>query len=404
MLPVEGQIAFRYLSASRKNGFLAIMNVVSMIGVAVGVFAQIGALALMTGLQGDLRQRLLRGTTAVVVKLPTAVDRAERDAAMTKLSALPHVAAAAPVVRGIGLLSSGSANAGVEIRGIDPAREKQVTEFLSRLEHGSEQLMTPGSVPWVAVGVDLAKQLDLRVGDPAELLVTLDAAQFLSGGASRQTVRVAGIFSLGLSMFDQAQILIPIDTAQTLLKERGVTSVQLRLDQPDAAPDVARAAKAVLPQSEPTEWTVTNRSLFGALQLEKVAMVASVGLIVAISALNILSALALLIAKKQKDIAILRTMGATPGTIARVFLGYAFVMALVGSICGMLASFATGWVINKYKLISLTDANEIPYIRFEFSVTATLAMIGLAVGLCLLATWYPARSASRILPVDALRE
>jgi lipoprotein-releasing system permease protein len=405
MIPFEGYIALRYLSASRQNGFLAIMNVVSMIGVAVGVFAQIGALALMTGVQGDLRERLLRGTAPVIVQLPNRPGPREIDVAADRLATLPHVVATAPVVRGIGLLSSASGTAGVQIRGIDPERERSVTEYLSRLQRGNAAaLPSGGRIPWTILGVDLAHQLDLRVGDSAELMVSFDTHQWMPGASSRQTVQVVGIFALGVSMFDASPILLPFDSARRLLRERAETSIQLRLDDVDQARTVAETAKRLLPESRPTEWTTTNASLFGALQLEKIVMVASVGLIVAISAMNILSVLALLITKKLKDIAILRTMGTSAKSISGVFFAYAFAMALVGAVCGTLASYAAGYVINKYRLISLSDANEIPYVRFMFSLPSTVAMVCLALCLCLLAAWYPARKASRIQPVDAMRD
>jgi lipoprotein-releasing system permease protein len=397
-------IALRYLLARRKQAFISLISLISTLGVAVGVMALLIALALMTGLQGELRDRII-GTAAhvYVFKVNGIQDPA---AEMKKLLTIPRVQGAAPVVLGKAILSSGDANGFVDIKGIDPALEKTVTQIASAMRSGSlDALNEEGDIPGILLGIDLAKSLDVQVGDSVEMTSTRTSLTPMGPVLRKRAFKVVGIFSLGLYQFDAEYGFIRMDVAQRVFGEDQQLFLELRVDDMFKSHEVVdsiveRFGAEYIPQ----EWSDMNRSLFSALWLEKMAISITIGLIVMVAALNIVASLILLVMEKSRDIAILKTMGSSAGSIRRIFMLQGLIIGMVGTGSGAVAGSMLIYVLDRFRLISIAvDVYQISYVPFKLQPFDFAVVILSAVVICFTATIYPSRQAAKLDPAQALR-
>jgi lipoprotein-releasing system permease protein len=395
-LPFELQIALRYLLAKRKQAFISVISFISTLGVTVGVMALVVALALMTGLQQELRDRIVGSNPHIYVWNTKGIDdyRAEAD----KLRAVPHVLGAAPAIQGQGLLSAGDTQP-VQIKGIDPVLEQQVTNLRGSITSGSiEALNTPeGELPGILLGKELAAKLGVTTGDSVSLTmgVTLTPAGLLP---RTRRLHVVGLFSLGLIEFDQTYGFLALDVAKRLLGKEKVDLIQLRVDDIFAAPRIAQSIPERLGAQYVTQdWADMNKSLFSALGLEKMAISLTIGLIVMVAALNIVASLILLVMEKHRDIGILKTMGASANSVTAIFMMQGLIIGLVGTLVGASAGYLASTVLTRYQLI------KVSYMPFRvLPLDFALVVIG-AILVCFIATIYPSRQAAKLDPVQALR-
>ena len=340
-LPFELHVALRYLLARRKQALISVISLISTVGVMVGVMAVIIALALTTGLQGELRDRILGSTAHIYVWKGDGLR--DYQAVVRQLRGFPHVVGAAPAIIGMGLVTTPQGQSFITIKGIDPALEPSVTDIGRSMRQGSlAALAADGDgPPGILIGADLAKKLGVRVGDRVQLL-TPDGTLSPMGMLPRsRSFAVAGIFSLGLFEFDTTYGLVTIPVAQRLTGRDEPELIELRVDDIYRAPDVARA---IMDQSAGVylteDWTKLNQSLFKALWLEKMAISITIGLIIMVAALNIVASLILLVMEKHRDIAILKTMGASGRSIRLIFMLQGAIIGVVGTGLGAIA----GWV------------------------------------------------------------
>ena len=406
-MPFELQIALRYLLARRRQAFISVISFVSTLGVTVGVMALIVALALMTGLQGELRDRIL-GSTAHVYVWKTRGGLADYRAEVEKLRTVPGVQAAAPAILGKALVRTLGADAFITLKGVDPDLEGSVTAIERSIVSGKLADLGPGdedTLPGILLGKDLAAQLAVTVGDSVDV-VTPEGTLTPMGMIPRtRRFRVAGVFQLGLYEIDSAYGFISLDVAQRMLNKEGPELLQLRTDDIDAAPDVAtRIVEQLGPDYLSQDWTMLNRSLFSALWLEKMAISITIGLIVMVAALNIVASLVLLVMEKNPDIAILKTMGASARSVMAVFMLQGLIIGLVGTFVGAAAGYGLSWFLDRYQLIQIPgDVYQITYVRFTLLPQDLAVVVIVAVLICFVATIYPSRQASRLKPVEALR-
>ncbi len=402
-LPFELQIALRYLLAKRKQAFISVISFISTLGVTVGVMALVVALALMTGLQQELRDRIVGSNPHIYVWNTKGIDdyRAEAD----KLRAVPHVLGAAPAIQGQGLLSAGDTQP-VQIKGIDPVLEQQVTNLRGSITSGSiEALNTPeGELPGILLGKELAAKLGVTTGDSVSLTmgVTLTPAGLLP---RTRRLHVVGLFSLGLIEFDQTYGFLALDVAKRLLGKEKVDLIQLRVDDIFAAPRIAQSIPERLGAQYVTQdWADMNKSLFSALGLEKMAISLTIGLIVMVAALNIVASLILLVMEKHRDIGILKTMGASANSVTAIFMMQGLIIGLVGTVVGASAGYLASTVLTRYQLIKVpADVYQMSYMPFRvLPLDFALVVIG-AILVCFIATIYPSRQAAKLDPVQALR-
>jgi lipoprotein-releasing system permease protein len=404
-LPFEFHVALRYLLARRKQALISLISLISTIGVMVGVMALVIALALMTGLQGELRDRILGSTAHVYVWKGDGLRDYRAD--VRKLRAFPHVVGAAPAVLGKALVTTPQGQSFITIKGIDPTLEPSVTDIGRSMRQGSLAALgaAGNGPPGILLGVDLAKSLGVRVGDRVQVLTPEGTLSPMGMLPRSRAFVVAGTFALGLYEFDSAYGFVTLPVAERLMDRDTPELIELRLDDIYAAPAVARAIADDSGGTYVTEdWTRMNQSLFSALWLEKMAISITIGLIVMVAALNIVASLILLVMEKHRDIAILKTMGASGRSIMLVFMLQGVIIGLVGTLLGATGGWAVSTVVDRYKLIRVPiDVYQVSYVPFvvlplDFALVVVSALV-----ICFLATLYPSRQASKLDPAEALR-
>jgi lipoprotein-releasing system permease protein len=401
-MPFEVFVALRYLTAKRKQAFISLISLISVLGVSVGVMALLIALALMTGLQGELRDRLVGSAAHVYVPKVGGVTNPEEE--MKKLLAIPRVVGAAPVILGKGLIRSEKGENVIDLKGIDVDREKSVTQLDKSMRSGSlDALNQQDDVPGILIGTDLARVLEVSVGDRVRVLSASGDLTPVGVTYRPRWFKVAGIFSLGLYEFDSSYGFIRLDQAQRMLEQP--IFIELRVDDMYKAREVVDAIVAQLgPEYAPQDWADLNKSLFSALWLEKMAISITIGLIVMVAALNIVASLILLVMEKSRDIAILKTMGSSAKSIRRIFVLQGLIIGLVGTAAGAAGGIAIIRVLDRYKLISVdVDVYQISYVPFTLQLQDFLVVIVAAVLICFVATIYPSRQAAKLDPAQALR-
>jgi lipoprotein-releasing system permease protein len=404
-LPFELFVAVRYLLARRKQALISLISFISAIGVCVGVMAVLIALSLMTGLQAELRDRIVGSAAHVYVFKVGGIRDPEEE--VRRLLELPRVQGASPVALGKALVQSAGGEGFIELKGIDPYRAKTVTNLERAMEQGSLDALKapPDATAGIVLGRDLARTLQVGVGDFVQVMTPEGTLTPFGAMMRPRTLRVVGIFSLGLYEFDSAYGFVDLPVALRMLGKDRPDFVELRVDDLFRAQEVvdaivARFGSEYLPQ----DWADLNKSLFSALWLEKMAISITIGLIVMVAALNIIATLILLVMEKSRDIAILKTMGSSAASIRRIFMLQGLVIGLVGTGAGALAGLALIHVLDRYKLISIPiDVYQISHVPFTLQTLDFVVVVVSAVLICFLATIHPSRQAAKLDPAQALR-
>ena len=408
MSSFELYVAIRYLLARRKQAFISQVWVISTFGLSVGVMATIVALALMTGLQQEMRDRILGSSAHVYVWKVGESGYQDYQSEARRLRELPNVIGAAPAMLGRALATTRHGEAFITVKGIDPELEEQVTEVAAAVTSGSLFDLDHVDGPvlgGIVLGEGVAERLGAYVGD--DVLVVTPSGTLSPGGMMprRRRLRIVGLFSLGLYEFDTAYGFVNLDVAQRLTGESQVEIMQLRLEDIYTARETANeVAEAMGSAYLAMDWTEMNQSLFSALWLEKVAISITVGLIVIVAALNIVASLVMLVMEKGRDIAILKTMGASRVSIRRIFMLQGLIIGLVGTSIGAAGGYALSTVADRYRLIRLDmEVYQIAHVPFTIEAVDFILVIVSALLVCFLATVYPSRQAARLDPAEALR-
>jgi lipoprotein-releasing system permease protein len=407
-LPFELFVAVRYLLARRKQAFISLISVISTLGVTVGVMALLIALALMTGLQGELRDRIV-GSSAHVYVFKSgggAYDNYTDD--LRKLEALPHVLGAAPAIMGQGMILGSTQTGFVTIKGILPDLEGHVTDVEKAMQEGSLEALEPveGEPPGIVIGKELATKIGAFVGDDVQLMTpeggTLTPFAMMP---TRRLFRVVGLFSLGLFQLDEGHAFVHLDAAKRLTGRSAPDLIELRVDDMFRAREIAESIPDRLgSQYMPQDWTDLNQSLFSALSLEKLAISVTIGLIVMVAALNIVASLVLLVMEKSRDIAILKTMGSSAQSIRRIFMLQGLVIGLVGTTLGAIFGCIVIYIADRYRLVRIPlDVYQISYVPFRLELEDFVIVVFSAIVICFVATIYPSRQAAKLDPAQALR-
>lgn len=402
-------IARRYLTARRRQAFISLISGVSILGVSVGVMALIIALALMTGVQTELRDRIIGSTAHVYISQNVSGAFKPGDFEASRWAG-HGVVGASPAIVGFGLLTvagGGLQPKFVTLKGIDLDHEPDVTDISKSMVSGSLGALTrgPDEFDGVLLGVELANELNVKVGDMVDVF-TAEIGWTPLGGAPRQRpMTVVGTFKFGFYEIDSSQALITLKSAASLLHREGPDMIQLRLARMDDAPAVRDRLREELGTAyDVRDWTQLNQPLYSALWLEKLAISLTIGLIVMVAALNIVASLVLLVMEKSRDIAILRTMGARASVIRRIFIYQGLTIGLLGTGIGTTLGLFVCWFAERYRLIKLpSDVYQITYLPFRVQAADVTVVVLSAVLVCLVATLYPSRQAGRIDPAEALR-
>lgn len=395
--------------ARRKQAFISLISVISTLGVMVGVMALIIALALMTGLQGELRDRIVGSAAHVYVWKVGEGGVADYQREAQTLRGIPQVVGAAPAMLGKALVTTDRGEAFITVKGIDPALETTVTDIERAMTAGSLEALgdPPGDdgLDGIAIGHELSVQLGAYVGDTVSVLTPHGTLSPMGMMPRSRRLRVAAVFRLGLYEFDSAYGFVSLPVAGRLLDKAQVDFVQLKVDDIYAAPRIAASIGERLGHDYLTQdWAEMNRSLFSALWLEKIAISITIGLIVMVAALNIIASLILLVMEKSRDIAILKTMGASAQSIMGIFMLQGLIIGLVGTGLGAGGGYAIAHVLDRYRLIQVPmDVYQVSHVPFKVEPLDFALVVVAALVVCFVATIYPSRQASRLDPAQALR-
>ncbi len=404
----ELRVALRYLTARRKQAFVSLISGVAVLGVAVGVMALLIALGLMTGLQSEIRARILGATAHLSVFRVRAEPLGDYQPIVDTVRRVPGVLGAAPALHGQVLLSTPSGAAVARLKGIVPAAERTVTDVIAKAPpEAVKALEHPGEgPPPLLLGSALARGLGVDVGD--FVTVTSPRGRLSPIGMLPRVarLRVVGTVKTGLFEFDSQFGYLPLPAAQRLLDvSEGATFVEIRLADMFAVKTVAKEILAKLGSGYLTsDWIEMNGSLFSALWIEKMAIGITIGLIVAVAALNIVATLVLMVMEKHKDIAILVSMGASRGAIMRIFMLQGTIIGALGTALGGVLGWGACRALDRYQLIRIPeDVYQIAWVPFRLLPgDAAVVLLG-ALAVCFVATLYPARGAARLDPAEALR-
>lgn len=413
-------ISFRYLRAKRREIFISLITTISTLGVLIGVMVLNVTLAIMTGFEEDLRSRILGFNPHILLSsLNGPLDAYEQVAEQVRQ--VPGIAAAAPFLYGQVMVSSPRGVSGVVVRGVEPALASAVVNIADHIKEGSlarlgqKQLVHLGNgtgqrsveLAGIVIGEELADQLGLLIGDPITLISPLGGTPGPLGMTPRlKRFVVVGLFDSGMVEYDSGLLYMALQDAQQFFKlDRQVSGLEIRLQEVYNAQPIARQIEELLgfPYNA-RDWTEINRNLFTALSLEKFVYSIVILLIVLVAAFNIIATLIMVVMEKRKDIALLKSMGASDAAIGRIFIYKGLIIGLVGTFLGTLSGFVLCWLLQRYEFIELPpDVWYVSTVPIKMSVHNFL-IVGLAsVAICLGATIYPARQAARLAPVEVIR-
>jgi lipoprotein-releasing system permease protein len=414
-LPYELIVGWRYTRAgraTRRNGFISFISGVSMLGIALGVAALIIVLSVMNGFQKEVRDRMLSVVSHIEVFAPQGAALPDVARTLQEVRAHPEVLAAAPFIASQALLARGEDMKGVMVRGIDPAREPEVTELARGMRNSSLSRLVPGGFG-VVLGVELARSLGVRTGDPVTLVAP--GGQVTPAGVlpRLKQMTVVGTFDSGHYEYDSALALLHVDDAARLLRLEGPTGVRLRLKDLHQARQVgAELAGRLSGDLLVRDWTRQNRTWFAAVQLEKRMMFIILTLIVAVAAFNLVSTLVMTVTDKRADIAILRTLGASPRSVMGIFVVQGAMVGVIGTLAGLTLGLGVAFNIDVLvpALERLLGASFLPQDIYLISRMPSdpqgsdiLPITLISLALSFVATLYPSWRASRINPAEALR-
>jgi lipoprotein-releasing system permease protein len=410
--PFEWMLSLRYLRARRKEGFISVIATISFLGITLGVMTLIVVMAVMNGFRQELLEKIL-GLNGHLLIQPLESPLTDWQAVAERVSQATGVRLAAPIVEGQALASSPFNASGVLVRGIRGADLTKLSSVASNIKFGTLEGFDEGQ--GIAIGKRLADQLSLRVGDSITLVAPRGAVTPMGTTPRIKSYKIAAIFEIGMSEYDAAFVFMPLPESQAYFNRAGdVTSIEIYTDNPDRVDERFRklihdtAGRPIYM----IDWQHRNATFFNALQVERNVMFLILMLILLVAALNIVSGLFMLVKDKGGDVAILRTMGATPGAIMRVFLITGASIGVVGTVVGFLLGTIIclnadalrrffSWLTNT-ELFS-PELYFLSRLPAEMNAGETTAVVVMALALSLLATLYPSWRAARLDPVEALR-
>jgi lipoprotein-releasing system permease protein len=421
-LPFEWQVGLRYTRAGKRrgevdtggksgDGFVSFIAAISMAGIALGVAALIVVLSVMNGFQKEVRDRMLSVLAHVEVYNPD-IGVPDWKALAAEAKKIPEVREAAPYVQGQALVYQNGIAQGIVIRGVEPAEEAKVSDIATEMRAGKLDTLVPGDFN-VVLGSALARAIGVRVGDKVEVVVPETVATLTGMTPRHKAFTLSGVFESGHYEYDSSLALINIDDAAKLYRQSNYTGIRLKIADMQQAPAVAQKLVHSLNQDVLVrDWTTQNRSWFAAVQLEKRMMFIILALIVAVAAFNLVSSLVMSVRDKESDIAILRTLGATPKSVLAIFVVQGALIGLlgcaIGIVLGVILALNVGSIVGAIERVfhvaflpqNIYFVSALPS---DLQMTDVITIGCVSVFLSFIATLYPSWRAARVEPAQALR-
>jgi lipoprotein-releasing system permease protein len=419
-IPYELVLGWRYTRAgraSRRNGFISFISGVSMLGIGLGVAALVIVLSVMNGFQKEVRDRMLSVVSHIEVISADGGALDDITSTLKQIKANSQVVGAAPFIAAQALLARGEDMKGVLVRGIDPALEPEVVDLSVATQSFNKGMpginaLVPGQFG-VVLGVDLARQLGLRIGDPVTLIAPNGQVTPAGVLPRLKQMQVVGLFNSGHYEYDSALVMLHVADAGKIFRLEGPTGIRLKIKDLHEARTVARELAPALPMGMAVrDWTQQNRTWFAAVQVEKRMMFIILTLIVAVAAFNLVSTLVMTVTDKRADIAILRTLGASPQSIMGIFMVQGAMVGIIGTLGGMLLGLLVAYNIDVIvpALEALFHASFLPKDIYLISrmpsdpqMSDILPVVVISLILSFVATVYPSWRASQVNPAEALR-
>ncbi|MFH1714820.1 MAG: lipoprotein-releasing ABC transporter permease subunit [Elusimicrobiota bacterium] len=395
-------ISWRYLFAKRKQVFISVISVISILGVALGVAALIVTLSVMNGFQTDIKKKIVSVNPHIIVVDPRNEEILEYEKLEDTISVIKEVEGVAPFVYGQGMLKNGRQSDGVVLKGIS-AQEINVTSVFDKIKHGS---FLTKDIKDVVIGNELAKKLDAYVGD--EIVFISPGASITSfGKVPRWTkLNVVGIIETGMYEYDAHLALVNIETAQSVFEiGKGITGLGVRIKNMYDADMVSKRIMTRLDNKVWTKtWLRTNSSLFAALKLEKMVMFIILILIIIVASFGIISSLMLMTMEKTRDIGILKAMGLNQNKVSRIFMYEGLCIGFIGTFMGVVLGLGLVYILDKYKFIDLpADIYYLTTLPVQVRWMDISLIIVCSLIISLISTLYPAYKAGKLDPSVALR-
>lgn len=400
-------LGIRYLKAKRKQRFISVITIISVMGVMVGVMALVVVLSVMNGFRSDLMGKIL-GVNSHVLVLNLSGTFGGYQKVAEKVKKMDGVVAITPFVYTQVMINNSGRVSGAVLRGVDPKSAARVVNFDKMIKEGSLSSLssTENGVPTIIIGSELAKQIGAGTGSLVTVISPEGKLTPLGRTPNTQKFRVTAIFDSGMYEYDASMVYISLGEAQRFLAlGDNVTGLELKVKEVYKSDIIARKIQKSLGYPYWTkDWKLMNRSLFSALKLEKLTMFIILTMIVLVGALNIISTLVMVVMEKTRDVAILRAMGASARSIMSIFMFQGILVGIIGTLAGLLSGLGLCQLLSRYQFINLpSDVYYISKLPVQVLASDVVTVAASAVAISFLATLYPAWYASRLNPVESFR-
>ncbi|MCD6117662.1 lipoprotein-releasing ABC transporter permease subunit [bacterium] len=403
-------VARRYLKARRKRGFINIITYITILGVTIGVAALIIVLSVMNGFEQEVRSRIVGFDGHIKLRTFHFKGMADSDSVMKKIADISDINGMSPYIDDKGILRSGDGSDGVMVRGVDPETFGKVSEIPKNIVYGEMNLNMAETregqkLPGIIIGRWIADRLMVDIGDRVILISLKGVGSMFQAPPIKQFV-VTGFFETGMYEFDNTFVYISLKSAQKLfMMGDKVSGIEIHLDNLYRADKVVKEIENRLGfPYYPQTWYEMRKTLFSWMQLEKYAAFLILCLIILVAAFNIISTLIMVVMEKTREIGILKSMGSSSKSITRIFLYQGLIVGMIGTLTGSIIGYGLCWIQQKYELFHLPgDVYIISVLPVKMQFTDFISIASAAVLICLAAALYPARRASQLAPVDAIR-
>ena len=406
-MPFELFVALRYLFSRRKQTFIYIISIMSILGVALGVGALVVVLGVYNGLTTDMRDKIIGANAHGIVMSYVPAAFQQHPDLVRRVEAVEHVRGATPFIYTEVMLSAAGGVKGLVLRGIDPDSAPKVLSMLREIRRGSVADLKREGTPGIVIGEELAKRLGIGLGSRVNLL-SPSGEKGATGYSPRiRPFEVVGIFKTGMFEYDATLAFVDLKAARDILglPDGFLTGIEIMVDDVYKADVIAQSVQDTL--GSPfyvRHWMEMNANLFAALKLEKIGMFILLTMVVLIGSFSIVTSLVMLVMEKTRDIAILMSMGATRSMIRRIFMLQGTIIGFVGTLLGYGMGLSLGWALKRYRFIKLPEnVYTLDHLPIIITWQDVLIIGASAMLLCFLATLYPARQAARLEPAEALR-